>query len=309
MSSAKPKPRTHVPLKLRLKAWWDGCDVVVHARDGGEEPQAQTPARQVVGFRDPDKPWQTAKAKLACMLWGEGFSHPGDIGHVLELAKPFALTPAMTVVDLCAGLGGGARAIVEEFGVWVTGMEPDPELAEAGMQISTKAGQAKKAAVSHYDPENLDIRAGTVDCFLCRQLLHRVDNKAGFLTGVVRAIKGRGQLVITDYMLADAAAADSPAIQAWRESEPVPLHLATADAYAKLLAGAGLDVRVTEDMTAGFRSMVLQGWSGLTTATQGATLDPELVVALVDELERWTRRIAAFDSGALKLVRFYALRG
>jgi ubiquinone/menaquinone biosynthesis C-methylase UbiE len=296
-----------VPFKLRLKAWWQGCDVVVHAR--GAQGKADEPARrQVIGYRDPERPWQTARAKLACMLWGEGFSHPGDTEHVLELAKPFALDPAMTVVDLCAGLGGGARAIVDAFGVWVNGMEPDREIAEAGMQISVKAGLGKKAEIVHYDPATLDIRAGTVDCIMCRQLLHRVEDKARFLRAVERALKNRGQIVLTDYVLAEPASLDSPAVKAWRQCEPHPLHLWTAQEYAAALKQAGLELRVTEDMTAGFRSMVLNGWAALTTATEGASLDPELVRVLVDELERWTRRIAAFESGDLKLVRFYALK-
>lgn len=297
-----------VPLKLRLKAWWDGCDVVVHQREGQAEPAAPPAPRRVIGYRDPDRPWQTPRAKLACMLWGEGFSHPGDTEHVLQLVKPFALDPAMTVMDLCAGLGGGARAIVEEFGVWVSGLEPDAELAEAGMQISTKAGLAKKAEIAHYDPAKIDIRAGTVDCFLCRQLLHRVEDKARFLRAIDRALKNRGQVVLTDFMLADPSRADSPAIKAWRESEGVPLYLWTVEQYAAAFKQEGLEVRVTEDMTAAFRSMVLRGWADLTSATDGASLDPELVHALVDELERWTRRVAALESGDVKLVRFYALK-
>jgi cyclopropane fatty-acyl-phospholipid synthase-like methyltransferase len=308
-SKSDPAPvPLKVPLKLRLKAWWEGCDVIVHQREAEAAPMAAPLPRRVIDYRDPDRPWQTPRAKLACMLWGEGFSHPGDTEHVLQLVKPFALDPAMTVVDLCAGLGGGARAIVEEFGVWVSGMEPDPELAEAGMQISTKAGLAKKAEIAQYDPAALDIRAGTVDCFLCRQLLHRVEDKPRFLRAVDRALKNRGQVVLTDYMLADPSRAESPAIKAWRDCEGVPLHLWTVEQYAAAFKQEGLEVRVTEDMTAPYRSMVLNGWAALTAATDGASLAPELVRALVDELERWTRRIAALESGDLKLVRFYALK-
>ena len=307
--AAKSKPdRPHVPLKLRLKAWWEGCDVIVHQREAQANRASEPPPRKLISYRDPDRPWQTARAKIACMLWGEGFSHPGDTEHVLELAKPFALDPAMTVVDLCAGLGGGARAIVDEFGVWVNGMEPDRELAEAGMQISVKAGLGKKAEIVHYDPAKLDIRAGTVDCIMCRQLLHRVEDKPRFLRAVERALKNRGQVVLTDYVLAEATGLESPAIKAWMQCEAEPLHLWTAEEHAQAFKQAGLEVRVTEDMTAGFRSMVLGGWAALTAVTEGASLDPELVRVLVDELERWTRRIAALESGDLKLVRFYALK-
>ena len=90
---------------------------------------------------------------------------------------------------------------------------------------------------------------------------------------------------------------------------PAPLSLGTAEQYAQDLKQLDFDVRVSEDMTAGYRSMVLKGWAGLTAATEGASLDPELVKVLVDELERWTRRIAALDAGDLKLVRFFAIKG
>ncbi len=307
--AAKIKPeRAHVPFKTRLRAWWEGAEVVVHQREGQAETAAPPPPRTVIGYRDPERPWQTARAKIESMLWGEGFSHPGDTEHVLALVKPFGLNPAMTVVDLCAGLGGGARAIVEEFGVWVSGMEPDQELAQAGMQISTMGGLAKKAEIAHYDPEALDIRAGTVDCALCRQLLHRVQDKQKFLRAVDRALKNRGQMVLTDYVLADAAKADSPEIKAWLGCEAVPVSLWTAEQYSQSLNQLGLEVRVVEDMTAGFRSMVLKGWAGLAAATQGASLDPELAKVVVDELERWTRRVAALDAGSLKLMRFFVIK-
>lgn len=307
-AAAKIKPdRSQVPFKLRLQAWWQGADVVVRRREG--RPKAGPRPRPVIGHHDPERPWQTPRAKVFGMLWGNGFSHPGDAEHVLELVKPFALDPAMTVVDLCAGLGGGARAIVEEFGVWVTGMEPDRELAEAGMQISTGAGLAKKAEITHYDPETLDIRAGTVDCLLCRQLLHRIADKSKFMRAIDRALKNRGQIVLTDYVLADGSKSESPAIQAWMAGEATPMSPWTTEQYVQVLKEFDFDVRVVEDMTASYRSMVLKGWAGLTGATEGATVDPELAKVLLDELERWTRRIAAFDAGDLKLVRFFAIKG
>src|SRR3546814_16281415 len=135
-------------------------------------------------------------------------------------------------MDLCAGLCGGVRAIVEEFGVGVSGMEPEPDLAAAGMQIATAAGLAKKAEIQHYDPETLDIRAGTVDCLLCRQLLHRLEDKPKFFRAIDRALKNRGQLVLTDYVLADPSKAESPAIQAWQAFETAPLSLPTEEDYA-----------------------------------------------------------------------------
>lgn len=299
-----PRP----PLKLRLKGWWEGFDVVVHGRppeDKKPEPAPAAPPRRVIGVSDPDRPWQTARTKINAMLWGEGFSQPGDAAHVLELVKPFALDPAMTLVDLCAGLGGGARAIAETFGVWVTGMEPDPELAAAGMQISTSTGFGRKASIVQYDPATLDIRAGTVDCVLCRQLLHRVENKLWFLGALERGMKPRGQAVITDYVLAEAGRTRSRPVEAWIGCESQPLHLWPNEAYVQAFEDQGFEVRVSEDMTAEFRRMVLNGWAGLAAAAENCSLEPELVQALVVELELWTRRVAAMESGDIRLMRYY----
>src|SRR5690606_36765044 len=141
--AAALKSELRVPLLTRLKAWWNGSEIVLRRIES--ERKLAAPARQVIGAPDPNRPWETPRVVLAQMLWGAGFSHPGGAEEALKLAKPFALNPAMTVVDLAAGLGGGARAMVDAFGVWVSGYEVDRELAAAGMQLSAQVGQAKKA--------------------------------------------------------------------------------------------------------------------------------------------------------------------
>lgn len=307
---AKPKTgRRRVPLRLRLKAWWDGCDLVVHEVD---EPAAaaaiETPARTTIGYRDPDRPWETPRVKLAQMLWGEGFSHPGGVDEAVRLVKPFALDPAMTVLDLSAGLGGGARALVEQFGVWVTGLDQDGEFAEAGMQISTLGGVAKKAEIAKYRPDRLELRANSVDCITCRELFHTVADKRQMLHTVGEGLKTRGQLLFTDYMLAAGGDPQSSAIRAWLAVEPTPVELWSLDEFARCLTEEKFEVRVTEDVTGTFRGMAIGAWAGLTGRIAGMSLAPELKACMVAELERWMRRIAAFDSGDLRLYRVYALK-
>lgn len=299
--------RPRVPFKLRLKAWWEGCDVIVHRRK--PDPAAiETPERKVIGYRDPERPWETPRVKLAQMLWGEGFSHPGGAEEAIKLVKPFALDPAMTVLDLSGGLGGGPRAVANEFGVWVTGLEQDPEYAEAGMQLSTLAGMSKKADIALLIPSQLELRPGSVDCIVSRELLHAVEDKARFLRVLGRGLKPRGQLLFTDYMLADQSKADSEAIRAWTGTEPMPISPWTLDDFSGCLADDKFDVRVTEDITEPFRRRAINAWAELTSGTAGLTMTAEFKQCLVAELERWTRRIAALDCGDLKIYRVYALK-
>lgn len=301
--------RAHVPFKLRLKAWWDGNDIVVRAAAKSRRSRAiETPLRKTVGYRDPERPWETPRVKLAQMLWGDGFSHPGAAEQAIKLAKPFGLDPAMTVLDLSAGLGGGVRALVDHFGVWVSGLEQDAEFAEAGMQISTLSGTAKKAEIGRFLADKLELRVNSIDCITCRELFHTVADKKQMLFTIAQGLKPRGQLVFTDYMLAELDRAESPAIKAWLETEPAPVDLWSLEEFTRCLADEKMDVRITEDITDEFRHMAIGAWSNLTSNTVGATLAPELKECLVQELERWTRRIAAFDSGDLKVFRVYALK-
>lgn len=306
--AANFKPVPHrIPFGLRLKAWWSGYDVVLHQRQAANAGK-EAPARPVIGARDPALPWQTPRVILAQMLWGEGFSLPGGAAEACTLAKPFALDPAMTVVDLAAGLGGGARAIVEQFGVWVAGYEADRDYAAAGMQFSTQQGMGKKAEISLSAPDELEIRTASIDCVLCRQLLHKVRDKDRLLRVVEQALKANGQLVLTDYMLSDPSSADSPAVKAWLQADGNGAGLWSLDDYTRALGAQKMDVRVSEDITAAYRGAVLAAWADLTKAITGAALAPEFSQCMVDELERWMRLVAAIDSGDVKVFRIYALK-
>lgn len=295
-----------VPLRLRLKAWWNGCDVVMHRRHRATPDANATPARRVIGARDPARPWETPRVQLAQLLWGAGFSHPGGPEEVLHLAKPFGLDPAMTVLDLTAGLGGGPRALAESFGVWVTGLEQDKEFAEAGRELSRLGGYAKKANIAAFAPASVELRPSSIDCVMCRQLFHGVPDKPRLLRTIYQALKPRGQLLFTDFMLAEPGREDSEAVRAWIASEPMPVAAWTVEECARALACEKLDVRITEDITAPFRRMVIGAWADLIAGAADATLTDEFKQCMVTELERWARRIAAFDSGDLRVYRVYA---
>ncbi len=74
------------------------------------------------------------------------------------------------------------------------------------------------------------------------------------------------------------------------------------------LVSAKLDTRVTEDITQVFRAMVIKGWADYTEKAEPGSVGMESAPALVDEVELWTRRIQAIDSGDLKVYRIHALK-
>jgi len=62
------------------------------------------------------------------------------------------------------------------------------------------------------------------------------------------------------------------------------------------------DVRVAEDYTKKYRSVVFTGWLSLLLE-----LAPDFAVALIKECESWIYRISALDSGGLKVSRYHAI--
>lgn len=128
-------------------------------------------------------------------VWGEGFNFPGGPDYALELVKPFNLKPAMTVLDLTAGLGGGARAMVEVFDMWVSCMEPDAEIAAVGKAISVQKGVEKRAPMEPYDiSKPLVLPPAKYDCILLRETLHEFVHKPEALKAIKHALKPHGQV-------------------------------------------------------------------------------------------------------------------
>ena len=94
-----------------------------HRRRGGDETVVPGQALS----------WSEARIGLSQKIWGEGFSSPGEEDYILGLVKSLGLTPAMSELDLGAGLGGAGRVMAQSFGCWVTSLEVNPDLAKAGI--------------------------------------------------------------------------------------------------------------------------------------------------------------------------------
>ena len=283
----------------RLRAW---CGVGVGgAETSGDEPLVLTDR---VPGEDEIPPLD--RLTIAQWLWGAGFHAPGGAEHVLGLVKPFALNPAMSMLDVSAGLGGGARAIASGFGTYVTGFERDSELARRGMEMSVLQGMQKRAPVEAFDPESFELRTGAFDCILGRFATHALRDKARFLRVLSLSLKARGQLLLTDFLV-DPKAGVRPELAVWGRGQPHRPQLWTLAQYTQGLTGLGFEIRIAEDMTGTHRRLIVAGWSQLLHTVDLRGLPRKHLAAILDEAERWVHTIAALESGALKVFRFYAL--
>jgi SAM-dependent methyltransferase len=306
-------PKTKHSFKVRFRAWWDGTDLpppdaeapppVPPAEGSGAEAGAEAPTEEA----PPPPPAELLTMGVAQHIWGEGFTRPGGAASILTLVKPFALDPSMTVMDFGAGLGGGTRAVSSQFDIWVTGFEPSATYATAGQEISVRKG-AKKADIRHYTPQDFQPKAASYDCIYSSEALFTLPDKERLLATFERALKARGQISITDFVRTKGTAADDPRLAGFPTRTKHPCNFWSAEEYLAKFKALKLDIRVDEDQTETYRQTVLESWVNFTedSAAGGyAKANPE---ALVAEVMLWTQRIAALDSGALQLRRFYGIK-
>jgi hypothetical protein len=292
----------------RLKAWWDGVDP--SAASGTVATAVPAPTGPAgMGKQAGDDGASTPPLdpfQLAQWLWGEGFLSPGGEEYVCALLKPCGLTSAMSMLDLSAELGGAARAVAKVFGTYVTGLERSLDAAQKGMALSKAAKLEKKASVAHYNPDAVELRRNAFDCVFGRGATFTLIEKERLLRVVREGMKANGQLLLTEFVR-DAAAPASPALAAWASVEPLPPQLWTVEQYRDCLSGLGFDLRIVEDGTDPYRALIIQGWKRLLDEVDLRTLAKSQLLSIVDAAEYWTRRLAALDSGSLRVYRLYAI--
>lgn len=297
-----------MPSSERLKAWWKDYEIVLPEKPVEPEEASPSPRPEPAVLDKPKrKLWTVERAPAAELIWGDGFVLPGGDEYFVELVKPLGLTPAMSVLDLSAGLGGGTRALTRKFGVRANGMEASERLAGLAMEKSTMADLAKKAPVRCYDPDGLELPKGKFDCIVAREAFYGVADKENLLDAVEKALKEKGQILFTD-LVVRAAKLETAAMTAWRNAEPTPTWPSSADEYAALARRLGLDMRVSEDMTEKYRGLIMVGWARFMALLKERQIAPKTMLEVVEEAELWAHRIKAFESGGLRLFRFHLLK-
>ncbi|QJE71867.1 methyltransferase domain-containing protein [Aerophototrophica crusticola] len=302
-------------LKERLVAWWEGYDLsglMQRRRDAAADgPDAAAggvssgPAEGKHLNRKGKPLWTATRVQVSEKIWGEGFSTPGGTDFIPSMVKPLGLNPAMSVLDIGAGLGGATRTMAQQYGAWVTGLEHNPVLAELGMFRSQKSGLARQAPVQQMDLDGFKWTK-RVDAIFSKEALFTIRNKEGLIDGIEAALKPRGQLLFTDYVV-DPAALKQREFDSWANHEPAEPHPWTVEQYATALTQRNLDIRITEDNSDIHRSTILAAIQSLVKHLETVSMDRDTKIAVVEEVELWARRVAALNAG-LRVYRFYAMK-
>lgn len=306
------------PFKVRLHAWWEGLILPPPPAATEDAIRASDPvlskssaARDAGdGAKAPKEQWTQERVDILESVFGGGALTPGGIAAIMQMVKPLGLDPTMSVLEFGAGIGGATRAIAEEFGAWITGIENSPVLVEIARVRAHTTGMQKKAPVLLESFEAPEIRARYYNAIYARDVLYTIGKKDALIGQLVQALRPKGQLTFIDYVGADDLALVSAEIGAWKEREPVPVTLWTAERYRQALTMQKLDVRTIEDVTDEVKRDILSAWGKYLKTLDLKALSTSCANAMVlmKEAELWVSRFNALSSGRLRAVRVYAMK-
>ena len=294
----------------KLDAWWRGIDRPASAKDaeaGGPVPDAGQPE-----FQEGSTILQ--RIRVAEALWGHGNFGPGDAEFLTALAAQLGLTKEMSLAFIGVGLGGAARALVDDTEVWITGYEANATIAAVGIEQCTIAGKAKKVAISVTDYETLNLPAKKFNDVISKETLYLVRDKARLLGQIAQNMKPGGTFLFSDYVApqGEITAEERDQFFARELGEALPI---SPHEYAKQMTAVGLDVRVNEDISGSFGDFVTQGWANLRrmldqlTVNEPNPAERALFMRIVaEEASHWGNRLEAFRTGRLAVHRFVALK-
>ncbi|MDD4617170.1 MAG: methyltransferase domain-containing protein [Alphaproteobacteria bacterium] len=260
------------------------------------------PQEEVASSPPPPPHWHAAPGEISEKMWGKGRVTPADDEISDLLIKPLNLTKDMSVLDLSAGLGARMRRATQHFGVYVTGLEPDPDIAARGMKMSTAAGKRKKDSITAYDPMNF-VDTHKYNCILARETFYRVPDKKKFIETIVKCCKSVAQISFTDYIL-NPEFKNQPAIMAWKAFEEGADPCSLVE-MAELWAKNGISLRVHDDQTEMYMAEVKRGLIRFEKYLESsAKPDAETKKAIEKRIKTWAHRMSAMEQG-LRFYRFY----
>lgn len=249
--------------------------------------------------------WTPEAIEAAQLVWGPDHLGPTDDQYVRHVLKPLGIRPSLSIVEIGSGLGGGARAIAADYDAWVTGLEPDPALAAAGMDLSVRSGVARKAPIRHFDPDRKPLRSAQYDRVIVRNALTGIGGHANLLQMIRESMKDRAQLLVTDFVLAGDTE-HGASVAAWLEAEPGAARPMTAAGLLRALKELNLRVHVAEDESAEIARIITARWQRMRAGLKPTSLRPALVEPVLREGRRWQHCVDALESRGLRYYRIVA---
>jgi 2-polyprenyl-3-methyl-5-hydroxy-6-metoxy-1,4-benzoquinol methylase len=294
----------------KLRAWWHGDDYVMRhmVADYRTRPEEPLPSLEPAEPEPRDIPtiigWPPRRQQIVQKLFGEGFNQPGGEELMKPLISPLGLNPNLSITELGCGLGGMSRMMARE-GLWIDAYEPDPDLAQAAIELARNQGVKQHINIRSEPLDQLQLKRKSIDVVLSKDGLISAQDKRLLLAKIRAAIKPGGQLMFTDFLLTGST--ESRTYEVWWDREPVKPHLLTPEGLQAELESLNFIVCYMEDVTHELKSAVIESFAryAAEVKAKGKNADPNERDWVISEGEHWAIRISAMDAKIIRLYRVY----
>ncbi|MFI1940876.1 class I SAM-dependent methyltransferase [Streptomyces purpureus] len=180
---------------------------------------------------------------VVALLLGDSY-HPGGTALTRRLADHLALAPGLRVLDVASGRGTTALLLADSYRVRADGVDYAPANTALAQGAAQAAGLADRTAFTTGDAEHLPYQDEVFDAVVCECALCTFPDKARAAAEFARVLKPGGRLGLTDVTadpdrLPPELSGLTARIACIADARPL-------QAYAEILAAAGLRTRVTE---------------------------------------------------------------
>lgn len=254
--------------------------------------------------------WDTDRAHVAQVFWGDGFCGPGGPENIINMTEPLSINSNRTIMVVGAGLGGPVRAMQKEYNTPVDGYESSKKLATDGMEMSQEAGVAQDAPIIHFDFENSTRFSRKYDRAYAKESMFVIANKSQLIQTIFDHLKKDGLFLLTEYVLSEKADQSSALFNKWRKLEPYePRPVSTVDMEA-YLEDAGFSIRVNEDITDFYLDLIVDARAHAKKIIDTMEADDVVNVTILKYMHNeaifWDTRAKLLRKGDLKVVRYLA---
>jgi SAM-dependent methyltransferase len=170
------------------------------------------------------------------------FSRAGTVA----LAAAASITADDRVIDVGSGLGGPARYLAREHGCHVVGVDLTQELCDVATDLTRRVGLDDLVEIRQGDALALPVPDASFDVAWTQHVSMNIGDKAGFYAELRRVLRRGGRLAFFDLLSGPNQPIHFPV--PWAEDASASA-LASVDQTQTMLADAGFEVSVWEDLT------------------------------------------------------------
>lgn len=274
----------------KLNNWWGGDDEDgAHASAGGA--RRIRPEDRFNASRE----WPVERIRVLKGLFGDGLVAPWSDQMQDHLIRELRVKDDSRVVVMGGGLGGAAHRLQQATGASVFAYDDRIEVADMARDWLFDADSVVKADRRDYFETGL--KPGFADAIVAFGGLSHIRDRKRLFSHLLQILRPNGRIVYMDFFITGRDP-ECPEVAIWSALEERPRHLISQKHLSDLVYDIGFDQPTLRDITDEYRSGIKQAFRKSVDILKEAGPEAALIQpALINEIERWNRRLALIDSG------------